>query len=137
MANVLAAVANRGAIYKPRLVAQIGEGADAEPVASEVLLETGIAPATLDAVRAALVAVTGSEVGTARSAFAGFPLAVAGKTGTAENPGGEPHAWFAGYAPAEDPKLVVAVMLENGGEGSREAAPLAREVFGAYFGVAP
>ena len=137
MANVLASVANRGVIYQPRLVAQISGGEDAAPVASEVRLETGIAPATLDAVHAALVDVTGSEVGTAHTAFAGFPLAVAGKTGTAENPGGAPHAWFAGYAPVEDPQLVVAVMLENGGEGSRDAAPLARQVLAAYLGSGP
>jgi penicillin-binding protein 2 len=137
MANVMAAVANRGSIYRPQLVAQIGSGERGESVPSEILLETGIAPETLEALHAALLEVTSAPAGTARQAFADFPLAVAGKTGTAENPGGEPHAWFAAYAPAEAPQLVVVVMLENGGEGSSAAAPLAREVLRAYFGVEP
>jgi len=68
--------------------------------------------------------------GTAHS-IATEKYAMAGKTGTAENPQGEPHAWFAGYAPAGRPKLVVAVVVENAGHGSLVAAPIARHVFDA------
>jgi len=53
---------------------------------------------------------------------------VAGKTGTAEVEGAEPHAWFICFAPAYDPRVAVAVLVENGGEGGRAAAPVAREV---------
>jgi penicillin-binding protein 2 len=87
--------------------------------------------ATLDAVRSALRDVVGSPTGTAAAAFQGSPLAgtAAGKTGTAETqPGREPHAWFAGYAPLESPRIVVLTMLEHAGEGSQVAAPLARRV---------
>ena len=60
--------------------------------------------------------------------------AVAGKTGSPENEKGkESHAWFTGFAPAEDPKLVVTVLVEEGGSGGREAAPIARALFDLYF----
>ena len=55
-------------------------------------------------------------------------LAIAGKTGTAQNPHGEAHSWFIGFAPAERPALAVAVMVEHGGYGSRIAAPMARNL---------
>jgi peptidoglycan glycosyltransferase len=56
-------------------------------------------------------------------------LAIAGKTGTAENPFGASHSWFVGLAPAEHPALAVAVLVEQGGYGSQTAAPIARDLF--------
>jgi peptidoglycan glycosyltransferase len=56
---------------------------------------------------------------------------VAGKTGTAELDQGEPHAWFIGFAPAEDPQVAVAVIVEHGGTGGTVAAPLAAQVLEA------
>jgi len=68
--------------------------------------------------------------------FRGFPIDVAGKTGTAEaGEGGESHAWFACFAPFDDPEIVVVVFLENGGQGSYRAAPLARNVLETYYGL--
>lgn len=62
-----------------------------------------------------------------------LPIAVAGKTGTAQTATNRPnHAWFAGYAPANDPEIVVVVMVEYGGEGSAVAVPIAREIFNWY-----
>ena len=59
---------------------------------------------------------------------------MAGKTGTAEaGDGQDPHAWFACFAPYENPEIVVLVFLENGGQGSYRAAPLARNVLEAYY----
>ena len=71
--------------------------------------------------------------GTARDAFEGAVFTAAGKTGTAETGREEPHSWFAGYAPAEAPQVTVAVLLEHAGEGSKEAAPVFRQVVEAYF----
>jgi len=55
-------------------------------------------------------------------------FAIAGKTGTAQNPRGQPHSWFIGFAPAERPILAVAVLVEHGGYGSKTAAPIARDL---------
>ena len=59
---------------------------------------------------------------------------VAGKTGTAENPSGSPHGWFVGFAPAEDPQVAVAVIIENAGQGGVDAAPLGGQVMRAVLG---
>ncbi len=64
---------------------------------------------------------------------AAFPIAVAGKTGTAEAPPGSDHSWYASFAPYDHPKLVVVVMIEHGGFGVQAAAPAAREIYQAYF----
>jgi penicillin-binding protein 2 len=64
-------------------------------------------------------------------------VAVAGKTGTAQNPHGQDHALFICFAPAEDPRIAVAVLVENAGHGSTAAAPIARKVLQAFFQPAP
>ncbi len=71
--------------------------------------------------------------GTARHAMAGTPVNMAGKTGTAQIGVGEPHAWFAGFAPYDDPshRLAFAVLVEHGGYGGQVAAPVAREIMEA------
>jgi cell division protein FtsI/penicillin-binding protein 2 len=63
-----------------------------------------------------------------------FPdLEVAAKTGTAQNPQGQDHAWMVCYAPAQNPELAVAVLVENGGHGGVVAGPVARSVLQTYF----
>jgi peptidoglycan glycosyltransferase len=72
-------------------------------------------------------------------------IRIGGKTGTAEVPGGPPHAWFVGFGPVEaeegTPQIVVAVLVESGGDageaatGGSVAAPIARKLFAAFFGV--
>jgi len=78
----------------------------------------------------------GREGGTAnwlrRSAYR-----VAGKTGTAENPQGEPHSWFVAYAPADEPRIAITVLVENGGHGSEVAAPIAFRLLDRYFELYP
>ena len=91
-------------------------------------------PTALTAMRASLAAAVSSRNGTAVGAFAGSKIAsiVAGKTGTAENQPGKPtHAWFAGYGPIGTPTVAVVAMVEQGGEGSGVAAPIARKVLEA------
>jgi peptidoglycan glycosyltransferase len=73
------------------------------------------------------------EEGTGRAARISG-VRVAGKTGTAEVGKGTPHAWFVGFAPADDPEIVVAVIVENAGTGGRVAAPIAREVMKTWIG---
>ncbi|MCL6615165.1 MAG: penicillin-binding protein 2, partial [Firmicutes bacterium] len=78
--------------------------------------------------------------GTAAGAFAGFPLEripVAGKTGTGKTAGADDYSLFACFAPADDPQIVVVVVIEQGGSGSLGAAPVARRVLEAFFGIEP
>ncbi|MCA9794278.1 MAG: cell division protein FtsI [Candidatus Eremiobacteraeota bacterium] len=106
-----------------RLAALVARGGlDIEPhlVATESRPERLLSEQDAALIGAALEQVVAR--GTATS-VAGSGLA--GKTGTAENPQGEPHAWFIGYAPAKSPRVAVAVILENGGYGGVSAAPLA------------
>ena len=77
----------------------------------------------------------GAHSGTSASVFGDFPVPVAGKTGTAEAPPGSDHSWYASWAPAYNPKLVVVVMIEHGGFGAEAAAPAAKEIYSAYFGL--
>jgi len=88
--------------------------------------------ATADTLRAMMQRVVTSGTG-GRAQLPG--VAVAGKTGTAQNPQGEDHAWFIGFAPAEQPRIAVAVLVEHGGVGGHVAAPVAREVLAAALGV--
>jgi len=94
-----------------------------------------VSPENLQAIQQGLHGVISGPKGTAGFVFRGFPKSAAGKTGTAEagGAGQTSHAWFAVYAPYEDPEIVVLVFLENGGQGSYNAAPLARQVLETYF----
>jgi penicillin-binding protein 2 len=143
MARVVAAIANGGIIYKPYIVEKV-EGPAGEilyQAKPEVQSRLGASPENLEAVRQALVGVVNE--GTAK--VARLPnVQVAGKTGTSQvvaldpdNPKKkrerrmEDHAWFVAYAPADDPRVAVAVLVEHGGHGGEDAAPLARRVIAA------
>ena len=80
--------------------------------------------------------VVNGEKGTGRACKL-HGIDVAGKTGTAENPHGKDHAWFIGYAPANNPEIAFCVMLENGGVGGSVAAPIARKILKKYFDSKP
>jgi len=132
MALVAAGIANKGTIMKPYLVAQVLDPkgkliSQTEP--SEWL--TPILPSTAKVVTDLMVAVVERGTGT-RAALPG--VKIAGKTGTAEVAGASPHAWFIGFGPAEDPRVAVAVLVENGGTGGSVAAPIARKVMAAVLG---
>jgi len=85
------------------------------------------------AIRDGLIA--GAHSGTSGAVFGTFPVQVAGKTGTAEAPPGSDHSWYASWAPAYNPRLVVVVMIEHGGFGAEAAAPAAKEIYSAFFNV--
>lgn len=87
-------------------------------------------------VQEAMRAVAVPPWGTASGIFGDYPVAISGKTGTAESVPGRPsHAWFAGYGPSDDPQIAFLGMLEFGGEGSSDAAPMVRQVLDRYFNV--
>lgn len=138
IARMLAAVANGGVLYRPRLVARISRapGQPEETFEPEAQGQLPISEEALSVIRQGLLGVTTHPRGTATWVFRGMPFQVAGKTGTAETiPGQKPHAWFACYAPADRPELVVVVVVEHGGQGSAVAAPLARQILEAYYGL--
>ncbi len=138
LAQVYAAIASGGEVYTPQLVKKIttAEGETVSKFSPQAVRKIKLKPENLAIVREGLEQVV--EDGTARYAFHGFPLdkiPVAGKTGTAENKGKNDFAFFASYAPADQPELVVVVVIEEGGFGSQAAAPVARKIYEAYFGL--
>ncbi|MGB9867396.1 MAG: penicillin-binding protein 2 [Bacillota bacterium] len=135
LANYVATIAT-GVRHKPYIVQKVvsPEGKVLEertPVVEETL---DVNPNYLSLVRKGMLEVT-MPGGTAGGVFAGFPVKVAGKTGTAENPQGDDHAWFVAYAPFDAPEVAVCVLIEQGGHGSSAAAPVARAVLEQYFGI--
>jgi penicillin-binding protein A len=135
MALVGAAIANGGVEMEPHLVKEIRD-ADGRVVKTIEPQEFGrpISAKTASDLTAMMVSVVQAGTGTA----AQIPgIQVAGKTGTAETPSGKPHAWFVSFAPAQDPRIVVAVVVLNGGDlgseatGGQVAAPIARSVIEA------
>ncbi|MBW3662666.1 MAG: penicillin-binding protein 2 [Actinobacteria bacterium] len=142
IAAAYAAVANGGTLYQPQ-VGQRVLGPDGEVVrdiAPVALDRLPLDAEELDAIQRGLEKVVMGPRGTAVTPFAGFPLdeiPVAGKTGTAELKPKVPYAWFASYAPANDPRYVVVVAVEQGGGGSQTAAPIARRILEAIFDLEP
>jgi penicillin-binding protein 2 len=103
----------------------------------EALAQLPVTAENLAVIQNSLLKVTSAPHGTAYLPFRGMSVPVAGKTGTAESGQQKPHAWFAGYAPAEDPEIAIAVIVEHSGEGSVYAAPLLRQVVETYFAEEP
>jgi penicillin-binding protein 2 len=144
-----AAVANGGIRYAPQMIKSV-QTAEGESVYTSTPKVTGRLPvsaATLAKVRNGLNAVVEGRSGTARIAHVDG-LSISGKTGTAqvfsrgasETGTGKntpmnlkDHAWFVAYAPADNPQIAVAVIVEHGEHGSSAAAPLARELIKAYL----
>ena len=131
--QMLAAVAADGVIHPPYLVETIvnADGSVYEtpkrPVSRELELETR----TIQLIQKGLKGVT--QPGGTGAWFAGLPVPVAGKTGTAENPHGQDHGWFIAYAPAEKPDLVIACIVEQGTYGATAAGPVVYEVLEDYL----
>lgn len=131
IASATATIANGGTRFIPYLLRQItapsGEVVfDHSLNAGETVISSATARIVGEGMRQGVT--SGSSV-----ALASFPVAVAGKTGTAQTPQQTTHAWFTGYAPYHSPELVVTVVVENGGEGHAVALPIARAGLAAYF----
>lgn len=134
MAMIAAAVANDGVMMEPRAGSEVRDpdGVVVRRIGSKRWREA-MTPATAQAIRAMMVDVVANGTG----GGARIPgIEVAGKTGTAQAPGGPPHAWFVGFAPADAPVYAIAVLVERGGNlrdeatGGRVAAPIAGQVLG-------
>ncbi|SFM33241.1 penicillin-binding protein 2 [Halopseudomonas yangmingensis] len=146
LAQSTALIANRGVWKRPRLLKEAdGLEPDESGTPENIVLKN---PADWEFIIDAMADVMHGERGTARAAAQGAAYRIAGKTGTAQVVGiaqgakydsaalqerHRDHALFVGFAPADDPKIAVAVMVENGESGGRVAAPVAREVFDAWL----
>ncbi|WP_425058258.1 Peptidoglycan D,D-transpeptidase MrdA [Sporomusa carbonis] len=138
MASLISQVANGGHRYRPYLVSKIvsPDGETVKTFGPEELGTIKISDKNLDAIRSGLREVTAPS-GTAGYIFEGFPVPIAGKTSTAENPHGDDHGWFVAYGPYDNPTVAVAVIVEQGGYGSDSAAPIARKIMEAAFNLPP
>ena len=133
LAVMLSAVANNGDIYRPHLVDKIvnDDGSVIKEIKPEKIGRLPVSAETLELLQSALKAVA-QEGGTAAQ-MANLSVPVAGKTGTAENPHGKDHGLFVGYAPADNPNLVVVAVIDQGGFGSVSAAPIVQRIFEYIF----
>ncbi|NLY52011.1 MAG: penicillin-binding protein 2 [Firmicutes bacterium] len=137
MAAFYMGLANRGPIYVPYLVDRIQRptGEVVEETVPQVARVLEASPQTWNAVIDGLVEVVTS--GTGASAFRGFPypVRIAGKTGSVQlGPGqGDAHSWFCGFAPADDPEIVVVAFAEHGGGGATTSGPIVRKIMEEYF----
>jgi penicillin-binding protein A len=125
MALITATIANGGTMPRPYIVRQIVRDGKVASVTPLGTLATPVSAQTAADVTAMMLAVVTHGTGTT-AAIRG--VKVAGKTGTATNPHGAAHSWFVCFAPADHPRVVVAIVVENGGYGADVAAPIAREV---------
>jgi penicillin-binding protein 2 len=139
MAVVTSIVANGGHRYRPYLVSKMISPIDGQVLRTFEPEELGtipMSPSTLNAIRTGLRDVV-TPSGTAGYIFEGFPVPIAGKTSTAENPHGDDHGWFVAYGPYDNPTIAIAVIVEQGGYGSDSAAPIARKIMEAAFDLPP
>jgi penicillin-binding protein 2 len=127
-------IANEGNSFRPH----VKRGAQ-DPVTGEEVFDQpdsvripDIRPETYSLVKRGMYMVVHGAHATGRAAQV-RGITAAGKTGTAQNPHGEDHAWFIGFAPFEDPQIAWCVFLENGGGGGANAAPIAREIISLLF----
>ena len=142
LAQIYSAIANNGTYYKPQVARAIVD-ADGKVIKEfkPVIADTvKVEQSTWDFLHRALRMVV--TRGTAASVFSGFPVAISGKTGTAQvfgkNPNGstkDDTSWFASYGPTEDPKYAVVMMVSQGGFGASASGVGVRDIYATLFGV--
>jgi penicillin-binding protein 2 len=132
LAVAYSALANGGTVVRPHVANAILRGESVQmlkfpPVRKVKLVDQS-------AIRDGLYQAAHSPNGTSASLFANFPVPVAGKTGTAEaGTGRSDHSWYASWAPANNPKVVVVVLIAHGGFGAQAAGPAARDIYQSFF----
>lgn len=139
MALVASTVANDGELMQPRLVTSMTGKRSGTRTLGPRGMGRVISPAVAQAINAAMVQAVEGPLGRQFTSGAKVPgVMTAGKSGTAQLGGtGEPHSWFIGFAPANDPKIVIAVLVEQAGRGGEVAAPIAGDLMTLYLKGAP
>lgn len=128
--RICAAVANGGFLVRPHIVHAIGDG---PPEVFKKKRVPDLSERSLRFLRRAMEGVVQDVDGTAYWTRLDW-LKSAGKTGTAQNPHGEHHAWYTAYAPADEPEIAIVVLIEHAGHGGEASAPIVRDFFREYFG---
>ena len=133
VANYTTAFANGGRIYQPRVVQEIlnNDGSIYEVKEPKIIAENMVSPENIETVRQAMrqTVVSGSA-----QSLKSLPVAVAGKTGTAQFDSRKPsHSWFTGFAPFDNPQMVLTVLVEEGGESTDSAVPIVKDFWQWYF----
>ena len=132
MANMTAAIANRGYFYVPHIVKSIGtdKKIDKKYLTKQVI---NIDSANFESIVLGMEAAVNGEAGATARGAALRDIIVCGKTGTAQNPHGKDHSVFIAFAPKDDPKIAIAVYVENAGFGATYAAPVASLLIEKYL----
>ncbi|HEX6117394.1 MAG TPA: penicillin-binding protein 2 [Solirubrobacterales bacterium] len=139
MAVAYATVANQGLVPRPHLAQRVEDanGRVVQEVTPAPRRQLDMSPQTSSTILSGLEAAAMDPGGTSYPVFGGFPVEVAGKTGTAERPPHGDQSWYVALAPAKDPEIVVAATIEEGGFGADAAAPAVRQILEDYFDVKP
>jgi penicillin-binding protein 2 len=136
MATAYAAIANGGTIVTPTIGRRVlGPGGRElqDLSAGRPSRQLDVDPTNIEAVQQGLWQAAHGPDGTSTPVFGNVPVDVAGKTGTAEAGTGEDHSWYVGYAPFDNPEIVIAVVIERAGTGASSAAPVVCQTMAAYF----
>ena len=135
LAVAYSALVNGGTVVRPHVGEAVIRDGVRHVLHFRPVRKLHLSPYT-SAIKQGLYEAANNPSGTSFSVFNGFPIKVAGKTGTAEAPtlgNTDDHSWYASWAPYDHPKLVVVAMIEHGGFGAQAAAPTAKKIYEAYF----
>jgi penicillin-binding protein 2 len=134
LAVAYSALVNGGTVVRPHVAQAILRGESVQTLKFKPVRKVKLKDVW--AIKQGLYEAAHSPGGTSASLFANFPVPVAGKTGTAEaGTGRSDHSWYASWAPAGNPKVVVVVLIAHGGFGAQAAGPAAKEIYQAFFRV--
>jgi penicillin-binding protein 2 len=136
LAVAYSAMINGGKVVRPHVGEAVIRNGVRRQLRFKPVRKVKLSPYTW-AIRQGLYEAANSVGGTSQPVFVGFPIKIAGKTGTAEAPPGSDHSWYASWAPYDHPKLVVVAMIEHGGFGAEAAAPTVKRIYQAYFHLKP
>ncbi len=134
MAYFAMIVGNEGVAFQPHLIKNIVDPISNQTTESKIdsIIIREVSKSTYQKIKEGMSLVVNGVKGTAKATR--MPgIEVCGKTGTAQNPHGEDHAWFIGFAPKENPTIALCILLENGGSGGAKAAPISRGILSIYF----
>ena len=139
LAVAYSAIVNGGTVVRPHLGEAVIRNGVRRVLHFKPVRRLKLSPYTW-AIKQGLFDAANNPSGTSFSVFSGFPIKVAGKTGTAEAAtaaNSADHSWYASWAPYDHPKLVVVAMIEHGGFGAEAAAPTVKRIYEAYFHLKP